>query len=238
MIDLPDIPDAPPVPEHEHHPGMVAYIALVLFLCLAIVGAFTAQLVTKNQAREAAEANCQRSKTDRSLTIDILNRLTAPRVLGEDATPDQIAAQEAQNKEAEKYRQDRLSKLRALDCIELGEGKVEALVVPAPPLPRPGVPGAAGEKGPAGLTGPPGVPGPQGLQGPLGEPGIDGRDGERGPAGPPGPKGDKGDPGEPAPTTTSTTSTTTTTTPPPPATTTTTVAPRPVPVIPVEKKSR
>lgn len=227
-LELPDLPVSPPIPEHAHHPGMVAYAALVVCLCLAIIGAFAAQQVTKRQARESAEANCERSKADRALTIDILNRLTAPRVLGEGATPEQTAAQEAANADAEAYRKERLSKLRALDCGELGEGKVEAVVVAPPPLPRPGVAGAAGEQGPAGITGPAGPPGPPGPPGPAGERGAqglagrDGRpgeDGAPGPAGPPGPKGDRGDPGEPAPIPPTTTSTTTTQ--PPPTTTTT-----------------
>jgi hypothetical protein len=240
------VPFEPPIPEHKHHPGMIAYLLLAACLCLAVVGAFGAQLVTKRQARESGEANCLRAKADRSLTIDILNRLTAPRILGEGATPEQVATQDAQNAEAAEYRKDRLSKLRALDCGELGRGNVEALIVPPPPLPRPGVPGPAGEQGPSGITGPAGPPGPPGTpgeQGPAGArgeqgvpgeagapgekgdkgvPGDSGPAGETGPQGPAGPTGPQGPEGPPGPE-----ATTTTTIPPEPTTTTTTAPPEP-----------
>lgn len=193
------MPFLPPIPHHSHHPGMAAYLLLVASLCLAIAGGFTYTVVTKRQAREAAEANCVRAREDRALTIDILNRLTAPRLLGQGATPEQVAAQEAQNAEAEQYRKDRIAKLRALDCGELGQGKVEALVVPPPPSPRSGTPGAAGEQGAAGLTGAAGPPGPPGAAGPSGPPGPQGEPGPPGPPGGLGPRGETGSPGPPGP---------------------------------------
>lgn len=202
-----------------YRPGIVGFTALGLFSVLAfLVSVLTgvqANNRTKALARETSAANCRTAGTVRAGLVDLLNRLTAPRVLGRDATPEQVAFQEVENAQAAAYRAERIAKLQALACGPLADdGKVVPLLVRMPPTPTPGVPGLSGERGAAGLTGPMGPPGPAGKDGRDGRDGKDGRDGEPGPQGPP---------GEPSPTTTSTTSSSTTTT----TTTTTTLVPVP-----------
>lgn len=193
------------------------------------------------QRSRAITASCEQQRADRSVLIDVLNLLTAPRTLSDGATEEQKKFQEQQNKEAKELRKKELAKLHSLNCGEFIASSPDPKPVPAPPLPPAGATGLSGERGPQGLTGPIGPVGPPGEDGRDGRDGVDGRDGrdgakgdtgetgatgpqgpqgEPGPPGPqgePGPPGPQGPPGEPAPTTT-----TTTTTAPPPTTTTTT----------------
>lgn len=221
------IPAEPPIPEHEHHPGLIAYSLLVASLCFAILAAYGAQTITKRQARESAEASCLTQLEDRRLTVDILNRVTAPVILGDGFSLDQITAQEARNLEGKELREKNLARLRPLNCGALGKGEVKPVIVTVPPQPPSGVVGAQGERGVQGLPGSPGLPGLKGEPGLRGEKGDRGEKGEPGengisipgPEGPPGPQGSQGPPGEPAPTTTIPPPTTTTTTLPVPPTT-------------------
>lgn len=208
------MPFNPPIPDHNHHPGVLAYCVLVVWLCLAIAGGFAYGLVTKSQARQAAEANCRTNQKMLEHDVDVLGRLTAPIILGPGHSAEVVAVQEAKNVEAAAYREERLAELRALNCGVLGEGKVEPVNIPSPDVPAPGVPGIAGEQGPAGLTGPVGIPGEDGAQGPPGPPGQPGPKGDEGDPGEPGLQGPTGPPGPEATTTTTTLPTTTTTAPP------------------------
>lgn len=213
-----------PIPTYS----AIFVIALVTTIALLVSG------LAIRRSSQAIEANCTVSQRSRELTVDMLNRLTAPRTLGPGATPEQLADQESQNKEAAEYRKDAIGRLRQLNCKDLSD-----LAIPEPkpiPVPAPrnttsvgatgaqGPPGLTGPAGPAGPPGPPGEPGPPGVDGRDGRNGVDGRDGQDGqdgqdgapgPQGPPGPqgeKGDKGDPGESSSTTSTSTTTSTTTT--------------------------
>lgn len=212
-------------------PTYAAFMVLAIVTALALLAGGFATV----QANKSAEVTCQVTRRTRAVMVDVVNRLTAPRVLPEGASPEQVEVQAAQNEAAEQYREDAFARLQDLPCKELG-----GLTTPEPqPIRVP--PQFLGGQGAPGLTGPPGPMGPDGPSGPGGPSGQDGRDGRdglrgphgdpgpQGPQGPPGPEGqrgppgEKGDPGEPAPTTTSTTSTSTTTT----TTTTTTTQPCP-----------
>jgi len=229
---FPDLPPPREVPPHKHHPGLVAYLLLAASLSLATIGAVSAQNRNRDQTRRVAAANCVVQASNRSLAVDLLNRLTSPRILGSGASPEQVAAQESQNAEAASFRAEQLSRLKALSCAAQIGGKVTPIYLPPPELP-PIIVGPAGSSGPAGITGPPGppgqaggvgAPGASGSAGPVGPEGAPGRSvvGPPGPAGqsivgPTGPAGPIGPPG-PVPTTT--------TVPPTiPPTTTTTVFP-------------
>ncbi len=188
------------VPVHQHHPGMVAYLLLVVAVILALVAAGVALVRNQAQATAGSKANCETVAALRSVTVDILNRLTAPRSLGPDAPPAQVMAQERQNADANDYRARELDRLRALRCGSFGDSRPEALPV-APVAPPPTIVGPTGASGPAGLNGPPGPPGvpgadgkngADGREGAAGRAGMDGRDGLTGPAGPTGPAGADG----------------------------------------------
>lgn len=194
MVDI-DFP-MPTVPiKHSHHPGLVAYGILVVALCLIAINLQVIQSRNKLTAQKAAAANCETASANRELAINLLNRLTAPRILGPGATLEQIRVQDGQNADAAKYRDEELARLKALSCSQLARGTVMPVLIPPPALPPIGAIGASGEQGVIGLTGP---IGPQGLPGTNGTNGTNGRDGATGPAGPAGPMGPAG---PPAPTT-------------------------------------
>jgi hypothetical protein len=228
-------------PIFRRSPGYVAFALLAVLTAALGAGVF---VNARNQARQNAEravANCRVQSSTQEVLLDVLNRLTAPRVLGNGVTPAQVEHQDRLNAEAAAYRAARVADLEAIACAKLSSGEPEAVEVAAPPPPPSGAPGITGERGPMGLTGPAGpagipgedgAPGPRGDSGPQGETGPSGPQGspgEQGPPGPPGPQGETGPQGPPgedsngsgSTTTTSTPSTTTTTTP----TTTTTLLP-------------
>ena len=188
MTDISDQP-FPGADTGRYHPGLVAYLLLVAAVVLSLTGAGVALARNKAQAVAGSEANCLVAATVRSAVVDILGRLTAPRLLGVGASEAQVAAQEEANAEAAEYREAQLAQLRAIEC-----GSFDAPApagIPVPPEPPPGVVvGPAGEQGPAGISG---------VAGPPGEPGRAGTDGAPGPPGAPGMPGDPGTPGSPGP---------------------------------------
>lgn len=199
------------VPVHQHHPGMAAYLVLVVAVLLALIAAGIALVLNRDASVAGGKANCETVASLRSVTVDILNRLTAPRSLGPDADPAQVVAQDRQNADATAYRAKELDRLRALRCGSFGDSSPEAVPV-TPEAPPPTVIGATGGTGAAGINGPPGPPGNDGVDGkdgasivgPRGAPGEPGPQGGVGPqgdpgdsiVGPQGPPGPKGDPGE------------------------------------------
>lgn len=208
-------------------PGMVAYAALAILIVIALFGIIRVERINDYHSKQRAAANCRVQENVRERFVDLLNRLTAPRILGPGASPEQIAAQEKANEEGLKYRNKSLDELTALQCSKLRkDGPPIPVTVSVPPVPT-GVQGSSGDPGLPGIAGKDGINGKDGLDGQPGKDGANGRDGKDGATGPPGPTGPtgppgpKGDPGEPAPTTTTTQPPTTTTTEPPPSTTTT-----------------
>lgn len=219
-------------------PGLVAYVALAVAVAVAIAGSVVAVQTSRRQAAAASEANCRTVDATTRGLVDVLGRLTAPRVLGPGATSEEVAAQDQANAAAAAYRAEQIARLQAVRCDELGD-TTNPESIPVPDAPSPPV--VVGERGSAGLTGPQGIPGRDGADGQsiVGPPGRDGapgtvggqgKDGDDGltvigpqgvpglsvvgppgEPGAPGPPGPQGEPGEPAPTTT----TPPTTAPPP-----------------------
>jgi hypothetical protein len=221
-----DLQDRRQALDRGYRPGMLAYTALALLVALALVFAARTASSTSAQGRRMSAANCTVANNTREGLVDLLNRLTAPRILGPGATPTQIAEQDAQNAEADKYRTAALGNLSALKCNKLAsDGVPVPLLLPTPPVPDT-VAGPAGDRGATGLTGPQGIQGVQGSQGvqgiqgdqgiqgatgatgatgPAGSNGINGSSGhtgDTGPTGPSGPPGPQGPPGSDATTTT------------------------------------
>lgn len=200
-------------------PGFGLYVLLVVAVIVEAAGIVSIVNHDSKHSRRQAQSLCAVSRSARSVLIDVVNRLTAPRTLGADATPEQQRFQADLNADAAAYRAGVFERMRTLDCDRLKSrsGAVpEPHPIPAPPPPAQGPPGLAGERGPAGLTG------PAGPEGPAGRDGRDGRDGAPGPRGPKGDPGDPGPPGPPGPQgPPGPTPTTTSTTQPPPTTTTT-----------------
>lgn len=209
-------------------PGLGAYTVLAVLIAVAIAVAAVATSQVRSQGKRMSAANCLVEDRTRAALVDLLNRLTAPRILGEGATQAQIDEQTAQNAEAAAYRASALASLSALKCNQLAkDGTPVPLLQPAPALP-PAVVGPTGASGPAGLTGPQGIQGiqgaqgptgatgatgaqgPQGVQGPAGANGVNGTNGRDGTPGQPGPKGDQGPPGPQGPPGSDATTTTTT----------------------------
>lgn len=200
-------------------PGVIAYVSLALFASVAILGSIIATQranTATQRARAAVEANCLTADASNRVLVEVIGELTAPRVLAPTATPEQVRAQEEENRKAAENREAKLDSLRTLRCDKLGEtANPEVIPVPAEPPPAVVV-GPDGEIGPTGLTGlvgptgKPGVPGVAGQPGPVGPPGGVGVAGEAGKAGRDGadgrtvvgPPGPAGPPGAPAPTTT------------------------------------
>ena len=213
-----------PLPEVRRSVGIIAFCLLAVLSVLNTVGVLWVSITNRDEARRAAEENCRVNGDGVALGVELLNRLTAPRILGPGATTEQIAIQESQNQEAADYRGERLAMVEALDCGSLRSGEVKSVLLPAPEPPPLGAIGATGEQGVSGLTGP---AGPQGLPGAVGTPGTpgaigsEGKQGGPGPIGPGGPQGPQGPQGPAAPTTTV-----------PPTTTTTTTVPAQNPILP------
>jgi hypothetical protein len=156
---------------------------------------------TTRNAKNAIEAGCRVSTATLRVLIAGINEEAAPRVLGPGASPEQVAAQEADNRKRLQKRAAKIEDLRALRCGTLTNDAVpEPVKVPDPPLPppepvpEPGLPGGVGAQGPMGPMGPQGpkgdtVVGPAGPKGEKGEKGdaVEGPPGPQGPPGPPAP---------------------------------------------------
>lgn len=190
------IPEDPPIDKHTHHPGMIAFGALVFFMILGGIGF----LILFDRVDDVTLAQCTRVNELRALDVQdkLAQRASIP---SEEYTPNVKA-----------YYDQAFARLHPTNCANPGAVVVNFPVVPPrdagqPPM----LTTIPGQQGPPGLPGIAGVSGQIGQTGPKGDPGPTG---SRGPPGPPGPEGPQGPPGEPAPTTT--------TTQPPPTTTTST----------------
>lgn len=187
-----------------------AGVVLIIFtFCGLSTGVWTGW-----QSTRAIKAACKQQQADRVVIMDMLNLLTAPRTLADNASPEQVAFQDEQNQEAQVLRKQELTKLHSLNCDKFTASAPEPKPVRVAPLPATGATGLSGEQGPQGLTGPVGPVGDEGPQGIAGPPGADGRNGlngidgrdgrdgatgETGATGAKGDKGDKGDVGETGP---------------------------------------
>ncbi len=181
-------------------PGYLAYSLLALMTAVALLASLRSATADRRTSQDKDAALCRVQATTRAGFVDLLNRLTAPRVLGPDAPAEQVAFQTQQNLDAEQYRIMTLGKLTALSCKVIGENK-DSVPTPIPillPLPAPVV-GPAGESGTPGIIGPPGPPGAVGPPGATGPAGPAGPTGATGAKGDTGDKGERGDPGPPGP---------------------------------------
>ncbi len=198
----------------SYRPIITAIIVLAFFVLLAVSGAIFSYDKALNTDRHQQQQNkafiaaaCRSQQTTRDGFVELLNRLTAPRKLGDGASQAEIAFQNQQNADAAIYRTKAIAALSGLNCSgKTGpDGQPEPIPVFVPPAP-PVIIGPAGSQGPAGLTGPPGVSGVNGvdgvngLQGPVGPTGGPGPVGSVGPTGASGPTGPTGPTGPPGPT--------------------------------------
>lgn len=81
----------------------------VILVALTFVG-LSAGIWGGLQRSRAIEATCKQQAADRSVLINMLNLLTAPRTLADGATEEQKAFQETQNQEAAELRKNELAK--------------------------------------------------------------------------------------------------------------------------------
>ena len=176
---------------------------LVAFIVLLVLGGQYLNARSAAQERVRIERKferliadgCEADRTRTEIELDILNRLTAPRILAPGSPDRAVADQEFKNEENRKFREEEEDKLRARKCSDILAGKLpepEPVLVPPPEI----VQAPSGERGSVGLTG------AQGAQGPVGPPGspVPGPQGPPGPTGstgPPGPRGPEGEQGPP-----------------------------------------
>lgn len=176
----------------------VASLLIGAFVVLLLLGALyvNAQSAAKERVRierkfeRLIADGCEADRTRTEIELDILNRLTAPRILAPGSPDRAVMDQEFKNEENRRFREREENKLRARKCSDILAGKLpepEPVLVPPPEI----VQAPSGERGAVGLTG------AQGAQGPVGPPGspVPGPQGPPGPPGPRGPQGEQGPPG-------------------------------------------
>ena len=167
---------------HRKEPGFRAYGILALCIVLLGIGFVVTTLTVRRIADASTRANCESNAALRNSYVDLLYRLTTPRLLPPGSPPDLVDYTNKVNKIATDYRNTQLKSLTAVRCGLLATGDIKPLPLPPQPPPPPVValPGPAGPLPLAPLTGAMGPMGPAGPSGPAGAAGKDGAAGKEG----------------------------------------------------------
>lgn len=178
------ITGAVPVPDHSHHPGLIAYGALVSCIVLVVAGL----LGVIHQGDKERMAQCERVNGLRAKVAEIIMAAEA------------AAPADRYTEKTKQFYTDAIDDLALTDCSKLPRSAPRVTLPPrvdreprSPPVtggrPIPGEVGIPGMTGPVGPPGEPGPPGPVGPPGSTGPTGASGRAGESGASGPRGPTG-------------------------------------------------